>query len=891
MKKTISVLLILALCLCLLPVGVMAETEEKMPVFELYVGSVNALETPSGEGWSFDTETGVLTLDNCTLTETVLHTVAYEYGDGEVSYERRDTIIYFAGDLTIELIGDNSVERRVDSAPTDYTSYYAIFGATYEAVVDGENWDMPSGLTIRGSGNLTAGLVISEDCLDEEGYDAWEYLNYSCGIFCNTEGGVDLTGLQRGGWVDVYGGVENNPGYYWANAWNASPTFSGNSVVTAYQDVEGTMENEYGYNWNNNDAWRMKVVTADTDLREDGLLTLLDTGAASGEGWTWENNVLTLFEGTAVKAVEFRQNLGNAKLVLAGNVTLDSTDMGYDAEWNSIPCIGNYCDLEINAGAYTLTLAGESYSNTILSHNADVLISGGTLEDNAEYSYGIYISGGSLTIQDATLRSPRGIDINDGYDADWNTVPGGDILIQNASVTLDSPINSYGNIVTVRNSDLTVTWGYSCIYAPNGIYLQDSNITLNASGTALDTNEIVSIDNCNLNIISESEVISCGYVSYDEPDTEADFSKLSLTNMNITQPADYQIVAVEGNWGAKNVKLANADGTLATALIATAAEEIGGECSHSYGDWVITVPATLTSAGEQQKTCTLCGNAVTEEISCLAGDVEGWSLTLGGDLSVNFKLAIGQEIQDTAQVLITVAGHTVSYDAADIAGNADDNSVYVSASVSAAQMGETITVQIVNGEDASVTKTYSVLQYAQTILGDDSMSQYHSLVKEMLNYGAAAQVYFDCDTENLVNAGITGAGVNAVPTDAASEPEVDDQDSDISFYGASLLFRDKIGIRYYFTLSGDPEDYTFVANGTPCQAVQKGEYYYVEIMDINPQDLDDSLWVSAGDVTVSYCPMNYIVRMSQKGSANMQSLMKALYNYHLAAEALSPDTV
>ena len=38
--------------------------------------------------------------------------------------------------------------------------------------------------------------------------------------------------------------------------------------------------------------------------------------------------------------------------------------------------------------------------------------------------------------------------------------------------------------------------------------------------------------------------------------------------------------------------------------------------------------------------------------------------------------------------------------------------------------------------------------------------------------------------------------------------------------------------------------------------------------------------------TVSYSPMNYIVRMSEKGSDNLKALMKAMYNYHLTAKAL-----
>lgn len=305
---------------------------------------------------------------------------------------------------------------------------------------------------------------------------------------------------------------------------------------------------------------------------------------------------------------------------------------------------------------------------------------------------------------------------------------------------------------------------------------------------------------------------------------------------------------------------------------------------HSYGDWVITDPATLQNAGSMQKTCMTCKDTVTEEIPCLAGDVEGWSLTLGGDLTVNFKMRIHPDIQNTAQVVLTVAEESICYTVSE--HTPDDSGGYLfSVPVAAAQMADDITVQIVNGNDASTPQTYRVVDYARYVLTNESMSSYHRLVQEMLSYGAAAQVYFDYNTSNLVNAGITGVGMSEIPADAAAEQKVEDNDANINFYGASLLFRDKIGIRYYFTVSGNADDYTFTVDGEVCKAAQKGELYYVEITDINPQDLDDTRWVSAGDVTASYCPMNYLLRMSQKGSENLKALMKALYNYHLAAKA------
>ena len=62
--------------------------------------------------------------------------------------------------------------------------------------------------------------------------------------------------------------------------------------------------------------------------------------------------------------------------------------------------------------------------------------------------------------------------------------------------------------------------------------------------------------------------------------------------------------------------------------------------------------------------------------------------------------------------------------------------------------------------------------------------------------------------------------------------------------------------------------------------------YYIEVADINPQDLDNAVAVKVNNaLTVVYSPMNYIVNMYKKGSESLQALVKTLYNYHLAAEA------
>jgi len=303
------------------------------------------------------------------------------------------------------------------------------------------------------------------------------------------------------------------------------------------------------------------------------------------------------------------------------------------------------------------------------------------------------------------------------------------------------------------------------------------------------------------------------------------------------------------------------------------------------GSWIIDKEATLSEAGSRHQNCLICGEvAKTEEIPCLGGNVESWNLTLSDDLAVNFMIRVPESFVATAKIVVAVAGETSEYSVASLTAQAD-GTYMVTARVAAAQMNDTITVQIVNGESTHWSKEYTVVQYAKTVLAIDSYSAYHALVKEMLNYGDAAQTYFGYNVENRIDTDLTGTGAAEVAADAAPDMVVSGKIDGISFYGASLLFRNKIAVRYYFTVTGNISDYTFTANGAEIGYDEKDGLYYIEVADINPQDLDDSITVMVNNtLSVSYSPMNYIVRMSTKGSDNLKALMKALYNYHLAAE-------
>ncbi len=367
------------------------------------------------------------------------------------------------------------------------------------------------------------------------------------------------------------------------------------------------------------------------------------------------------------------------------------------------------------------------------------------------------------------------------------------------------------------------------------------------------------------------------YITVGESLTYIGYSAFS----NCDSLTDIYYAGKEGNW--KQIEIMEDNEPLRLAKLN--ADYTVHTCE--YGDWIVTVKPTFTSSGERSKVCTVCGDTVTETMDMLVGKVQQWNVVLQDDIAVNFYLQISESIENTAKIKLIIGDDTVSYRVSALE-RTTDGYYLLGADIPAAQMNELIIVMVMNGRDVGSTAAYTVREYCDTILDDEGHSQYHALVKEMLNYGAMAQLYFNYDAENLANDGITDTAATEVP-ETAEEMTVSDKLSGLNFYGASLVCRDRIAVRYYFT--GDISECTFTANEKDYMPVAKDGMYYIEIADILPQDLDQQITVTVSDaegntLTVSYSPMNYIVRMNQKGSEAVKNLVKALYNYHLAAKAL-----
>lgn len=272
--------------------------------------------------------------------------------------------------------------------------------------------------------------------------------------------------------------------------------------------------------------------------------------------------------------------------------------------------------------------------------------------------------------------------------------------------------------------------------------------------------------------------------------------------------------------------------------------------------------------------------------------VSQWNISLGDDLTLNFHIQADAAIAAQASVKICAAGNEIVSGSLTEAEQNENGSYVFHVDMAAAQMTDAVSVELLLSGGSKSVSTYTVEQYAKTVLSDESLSQYHSIVREMLGYGAAAQTYFDYNTDNAIDESLyTGAGSNEISGEGVADMTVSGEAQGIALYGASLLFQTKTAVRFYFTAENDMTGYTFWQGDQLLMPVQKDGMWYVDVENINPQALNEAVTVTvtseSGELSVSYSPMNYIVRMNGKGSDSLKALLKALYNYHLAAKKLA----
>lgn len=295
---------------------------------------------------------------------------------------------------------------------------------------------------------------------------------------------------------------------------------------------------------------------------------------------------------------------------------------------------------------------------------------------------------------------------------------------------------------------------------------------------------------------------------------------------------------------------------------------ISGVVDYSGGSYDWCDMGALTVSGG----ITVSANQVDPR-SWLTPAVAEYGLSLGDCIGINF---VFDGVATSDKVTFHVGETTLE--------SRNLNGGKYIAYVAAAQMTDEINVKV-NGK--ALDTTYCVKTYAEKILAGDYTAETKVLVTEMLNYGGASQVYFGYNSENLA-AEVTE---RQLPADFAASMEMmyNDGISNLKFYGASLLFKGKTAVRFYF--SGDVTECIFSVGEQTYTAIEKDGLWYVEVSGIAPDALDSAitLEVSCGEqaAQVVYSPMNYIERMYNKGASSkeLKDTLVALYYYYDAATA------
>ena len=185
--------------------------------------------------------------------------------------------------------------------------------------------------------------------------------------------------------------------------------------------------------------------------------------------------------------------------------------------------------------------------------------------------------------------------------------------------------------------------------------------------------------------------------------------------------------------------------------------------------------------------------------------------------------------------------------------------------VAAKEMGDEITVG---------SEGYCVSWAAQSYIDPEYSEATQKLAEALLNYGAAAQLYFNYNTDGLVGDPVTdtsalkGADVTpATVTDAAG-----------IFIGATLILEGTMKLRFYF----EGTDVTATVDGEAATATAADGYSYVEV-DVMPYNMTKAVTVRVGATTVTYAPINYL--RNKVDDPALSTMVASIYAYGVAAEA------
>ena len=228
--------------------------------------------------------------------------------------------------------------------------------------------------------------------------------------------------------------------------------------------------------------------------------------------------------------------------------------------------------------------------------------------------------------------------------------------------------------------------------------------------------------------------------------------------------------------------------------------------------------------------------------------------------------------------------------------------------ISATEMGTVVSANLYIGDELVAVKEYSVKEYAMKYLHATSTSdamkeqnkELRAMLVDMLNYGAAAQIYFNYKTNDLVNADLTeemrASGTQENPEISADDDVYRNPDGLITLNGKSVSAMSIIQLHFSFTLNGvDANDIEIVMDYTDLSG--DARRYVIDGADANAYQYEDGLRYSVvfdkygasqlrKDITISFRNKATGETIGDSGTTSIESNLRGLLEDRGDDEAL-----
>ena len=310
-----------------------------------------------------------------------------------------------------------------------------------------------------------------------------------------------------------------------------------------------------------------------------------------------------------------------------------------------------------------------------------------------------------------------------------------------------------------------------------------------------------------------------------------------------------------------------------------------GTAEFFYGDtkFATSVPAVPAKDGYTGKwqTCEFPGNDVIISAEYLVGYAYGRSISLEGEISVNFYL----RLTDTgASVIMNPAeGESVTAAYADSAAQTIGGVEYRVFSYSLAakryDVEVALTVLPSDANKTGITVSSSVKEYAEETIKDGATaSNLKDLAQSLLNYCSAAKAYFGNETVEAYTGEV--ALDTYKPATSGTAP------SGVTLNGATLVLESKTAIKIYFS-GENASSAVCTVNGESAEQTREDDYYVITIENVVAQKLDEAYTITIGDLTINYSALSYayaVAGNSGETDVNLINLVKYLYDYYVKAK-------